>query len=121
MKPYALIISMSLVLGGCAAVGPDYTPPSMAVPETWTKRPDLPETTHTAEDLSQWWVTLHDSRLTDLISRSLQKNPGVREAIARIREARARSGIAESRLFPQVNASANLQHSRNSSNAGLAR
>jgi len=121
MKPYALIISMSLVLGGCAAVGPDYTPPSMAVPEAWTKRPDLPETTHTAEDLSQWWVTLHDSRLTDLISRSLQKNPGVREAIARIREARARSGIAESRLFPQVNASANLQHSRNSSNAGLAR
>lgn len=118
MKPYVLMLSTALLLCGCAAVGPDYTPPSVAVPDTWTKRPEITET-NTSAQLSQWWVTLKDERLTDLISRSLQKNPNVRNAIARIREARARRGISESMFFPQVNASANLQHNRNSSNAGL--
>lgn len=118
MKPYALMLSTALLLTGCAAVGPDYTPPSVSVPNTWTKRHEIPQTDAVA-DLSQWWLFLKDERLTGLISRSLQGNPGVRDAIARIREARARRGISESRFFPQVNASANLQHSRNSSNAGL--
>lgn len=118
MKLYAIMLSMAFVLSACAAVGPNYTPPAMSVPDTWTKRPEISET-NTTTDLSRWWITLKDERLIDLISRSLQGNPGVREAVARIREARARRGISESRFFPQVNASANLQHSRNSSNAGL--
>ncbi len=118
MKQYALILSMALLLMGCAAVGPNYTPPSVSVPDTWTKRLEIPQT-DVAADLSQWWISFGDERLTGLISRSLQGNPGVRDAIARIREARARRGISESRFSPQVNASTDLQHSRKSFNAGL--
>lgn len=112
------MLSIALVLSGCAAVGPDYTPPSISVPDAWTSRPEIVET-NAAADLSRWWLTLKDDELTALISRALQKNLSVRGAIARIREARVRRGISESRFFPQVNASANLQHSRNSVNAGL--
>lgn len=120
MKLHVLMptIAFTVMLSACAAVGPDYTPPSMSVPDTWTKRPEIQET-NAAADLSRWWTNLHDERLTSLISRAIQGNLNVREAVARVREARARRGISESRLFPQVNASANLQHSRNSSNAGL--
>lgn len=64
--------------------------------------------------LSEWWATLNDPELTSLVNRAIQKNIDLRKATALVREARARSGISEAALFPSVDVSGSVQHTRSS-------
>lgn len=50
--------------------------------------------------------------LTDLIARALEANLDVRRARARVREARARRGLASAALFPTLDARAGAVHTR---------
>jgi NodT family efflux transporter outer membrane factor (OMF) lipoprotein len=55
--------------------------------------------------LGQWWATLNDPTLTSLVERALQGNLDLRQASARVREARARRGISAAERFPTIEAS----------------
>ena len=62
-----------------------------------------------AEILSNdWWVSLHDAQLNQLMARALDKNPSLTEAIARLTRARADVSAITTSLRPQVEATANL-------------
>lgn len=52
--------------------------------------------------LSRWWQTLDDPVLSGYIEAGLKNNLDVRVALARVREARAYLGVAESALYPSV-------------------
>ena len=95
-------ISGGLLLAACA-VGPDYRAPAPAVPESW-QQPSAaaPE----SAELAGWWTTLGDRILDRLVEQSLAGSPTVRQASARVLEARARRGIAAAGLAPSVEASA---------------
>ncbi len=71
------------------------------------------------QTLSKWWTTLKDPVLSGLIQRAVYGNLDLKKARARIREARARRGIAKSALFPTVDASSSAVRSRSSEDRGM--
>lgn len=108
------ITATVLFLGGCAAVGPDYTAPQSDMPAQWSnllKKGDASETAD-PQSLAQWWKTLNDPVLTDLISQAIAENRDLKLAMSRIRETRAQWGIAEADRFPSADASGSAVSAR---------
>jgi NodT family efflux transporter outer membrane factor (OMF) lipoprotein len=94
------------VLPGCM-VGPDYERPAIETPENFAEATEA-QTPPTAP-LTAWWTVFNDPVLTGLIERSADANLDLRIAEARVREARAARGIAESALWPTVGLSASAR------------
>ncbi len=95
MKPFTWIcLTACLLFWGCAAVGPDYAPPSPAAPERWNNQPDTASSpgSESVQSFVQWWTVFDDPVLTDLVEQAVQSNTDVRKARARVLEARARRG-----------------------------
>jgi NodT family efflux transporter outer membrane factor (OMF) lipoprotein len=62
--------------------------------------------------LVHWWTTFQDSTLTALVERAVTSNLDLREAEARLRQARATRGIATAGLWPTVTATGSFARSR---------
>lgn len=105
-----------MILYGCFTVGPDYKAPDISVPGEWNKSlpggltAALPE----AQALAQWWKTFDDPELSDLMERAAVSNLDLKKAQARVREARARQGIAQAEFFPTLNAAGSATRTRGS-------
>jgi multidrug efflux system outer membrane protein len=105
-----------MMLYGCFAVGPDYRAPDISVPGEWNKSlpggltAALPE----AQALAQWWKTFDDPELSSLMERAAVSNLDLKKARARVREARARQGIAQAGFFPTLNAAGSTTRTRGS-------
>ena len=63
-------------------------------------------------DLRTWWTSFNDPLLTELIGTANSDNLGVKEAVARILEARARVGIASGEQLPGVDAGGEITRER---------
>jgi NodT family efflux transporter outer membrane factor (OMF) lipoprotein len=66
--------------------------------------------------LHNWWTTLGDAKLTELIQRAAQNNLSLQEAAARIDEARARRGVAIGQNYGEVNNNASYGRQKVSEN-----
>ena len=100
-----LMVLLITSLTGCLKVGPDYVRPNVQVYKDWnTQLSSSLETggTDTRTTLATWWTTFNDSKLSGLIERAAAGNLDLKKARARVREARARRGIAEAGLLPTV-------------------
>lgn len=89
---------LGIVLSGCT-VGPDYDPPKSDLPALYAEaaaQGGLPVGQPT------WWRQLGDPVLDYLMQTALQSAPGLAEAAARVREARALAGIAGADQLPQI-------------------
>ncbi|MFZ5765645.1 MAG: efflux transporter outer membrane subunit [Thermodesulfobacteriota bacterium] len=124
-KVSAVLISLAVLplfvgFPGCAPVGPDFTPPAADAPPTWHSllRQGLSQAASDPAELARWWRTLDDPLLVELIEDALRHNPDVREAMARLREARARSGVSAAALLPRLDASGSAARSKGSENSG---
>ena len=108
-----------LVLSGCA-VGPDYVQVDPSAPEEWHTQlqNDLTASRLNPETMANWWTTLNDQELSSLEERAVKGNLDLKEAIARVREARALRGISKSELFPTLDATASATKYRSSENSG---
>ena len=60
----------------------------------------------------KWFEVFRDPQLDDLIKVALVQNYDLRDAVARVDEARANLGITRSNQYPQVSASGDLQFTR---------
>lgn len=87
------------VCNGCK-VGPNYGRPKAPVASEWIDYAD-PRVKSEEQDLSAWWTVFNDATLNALIQTAYQQNLTLREAGARILEARAQLGIAAGNLLPQ--------------------
>jgi NodT family efflux transporter outer membrane factor (OMF) lipoprotein len=117
--PRTCTLTALLLLGGCT-VGPDYRRPAVAVPAAYTGQHDAPGP---AANIADWWTAFGDPVLDGLIARAQSGNLDVRQAAARVAEARAQERVVRARGGPSVNASAQGGYSRLSENslpAGLA-
>lgn len=103
----AILLMLALSLCACA-VGPDYTPPALDLPQRWSAAARSPE----APKPSEWWRSLRDPTLNALIEQAIAGNLDVAQAKARIREARAAREQAVGALFPQVDANASASRAR---------
>ena len=108
-----------LTVLGCAAVGPDYVPVEPKSPETWHTDLRGGLTTHplNPQTLANWWTTLDDPKLSSLEERAVKGNLDLKEAQARIVEARALRGINKANLFPTLDASGSVTEHRLSENS----
>ncbi len=115
---------------GCATVGPDYIPPDPdprmpkefkaaeknvpekfpagSKPEAKASEPFIPAKQVPPEMLPVWWETLEDPLLTKLIQRAVQGNLDLKLAQSRVKEERARRGIARADRFPTIDTDASV-------------
>ena len=118
--PVVLVI---LVLTGCATVGPDYVPPKKSVSKDWYTqlKGGLSTEEMDPQTLAAWWTTLNDPELSSLIDRAVLGNLDLKKALARVREARARRGMAKADLFPTLDATGSATWSRSSKDTGTGK
>jgi multidrug efflux system outer membrane protein len=107
----ALMVLLCLAASLGCAVGPDFKPPDMPVPAGWAGPPPLPAVTPAEQDLTRWWTVFDDNMLASLIQQAVESNLDLKFAEARIRQARAVRGIAQSFLGPTVDATGSYQRS----------
>jgi NodT family efflux transporter outer membrane factor (OMF) lipoprotein len=124
MKSFVLqmIAGMLIVFlfAGCAAVGPDYIQPEISTPEQWRAdlNAGLTQGSMDAKMMANWWTTLNDQMLTNLIQRAVKGNLDLKEARSRIREARAKRGISAAERFPTLDVSGSAKSSYSGENIG---
>ena len=99
-----------LAASGCK-VGPNYTPPTTAMParygELTTSSSTLPaQADPPAVDEIRWWRRFDDPELAKLVEGAVKANQSVAVAQARLREARAARQIIQSFLYPEVSVGA---------------
>jgi NodT family efflux transporter outer membrane factor (OMF) lipoprotein len=109
-----------MIIAGCAAVGPEYIRPEVSVYKDWNTRLDRNPDTGEADEqtLAAWWTTLNDPKLSRLIEHAVAGNLDLKKARARVREARARRGIAKADLFPALDGSGSATWSHTSTDNG---
>lgn len=103
-----------LAIGGCA-VGPDYRPPQPSAPASWygsSDRADFAPDRQT--DLVRWWTLFGDPHLSSIVERAVLGNLDLKQAQARIRQARAARGVAAAGPWPTVDGTAAYTRSRTS-------
>jgi multidrug efflux system outer membrane protein len=94
-----------LVMGACAPVGPNFEPPGMELPATFSQggmrwKRQSPATLPAPQ---AWWRIYQDGALTALVERALAKNQDLAASAARLRQARELSQAARSLYFPEIN------------------
>lgn len=109
---------IALGLSGCL-VGPDYVPPKPAMPSKFAEPPPAvgaARSGQSAQNDPAWWKRFDDARLNALEDEALRSGPDLAVAEARVREARALRGIADSALYPTAIAGAEYDRSHGSAN-----
>jgi multidrug efflux system outer membrane protein len=117
------VVLAILILTGCATVGPDYVPPDTSVSATWHTlfKGGLTAEEMDPQALAAWWATLNDPELSSLTDRAVLGNLDLKKALARVREARARRGMAKADLFPTLDATGSATWSRTSKDTGTGK
>lgn len=106
----------STLLTACA-VGPEYRAPVLAASDAeWTQALAIDSA---PVDLAQWWSTLEDPVLQRLVDSALAQNLDLRQASARIDEARALRDWVAGRQLPEASVGASVNRRRQSENGPL--
>jgi multidrug efflux system outer membrane protein len=112
MRPLLIaIVAAAIVLPGCM-VGPNYSRPPVQTPANFRAPAPLPEPQAASLADLKWFEVFHDQELQELIRVALKQNYDLRDAVARVDEARANLGITHSNQLPQVGASGALEITR---------
>ncbi len=98
-------------LAGCT-VGPNYQRPAVQIPQNFRAPDPLPAPQATSLADLKWWEVFRDDKLQDLIRTALAANYDLREAVARVEEARANVSVTRSNQFPQLGVSGDINFSR---------
>ena len=111
-----IFLIVMLSFAGCASVGPDYVKPDIKAPAGWhsTLKSGLVSSDMDPDTLASWWTTLNDPQLSGLVERAIAGNLDLKKANARVREARARRGMASADYLPALDASASGARKYNS-------
>src|ERR1700693_5117639 len=100
-------LAVTVALSGCT-LGPEYFTPDAVLPATFLAQPASkePGSGGASPDLWQWWRTLRDPQLNDLIERGLQNNLDLKIALDRLQQARLQLVVIGSAALPELNGSA---------------
>jgi len=104
-------ISLLILLYSCA-IGPDYAPPEIEVPEQF----DAEEKHVEAVQVDAWWETFDDPVLVRCIEEALTSNKDLAASFQRIRIARAMRRMESSRFWPDIDANLSYTVDRLSEN-----
>jgi NodT family efflux transporter outer membrane factor (OMF) lipoprotein len=107
VRNLACTMVFSGALAGCS-LGPEYFTPDAALPATFAAPPagKEPASGGASPDLWQWWRTLRDPQLNDLIVRAMENNLDLKIALDRLQQARLQLVVIASQALPDLNTSA---------------
>ena len=115
----ALLVSSSF---SACSVGPDYRPPQLPTPDHWSSQPSAADAVRDGrgdESLAKWWTTFNDPILDRLIQQALAENKTVKQALARVTEARARRNISMAGFAPTLDSSSRFSRTQSDARSGL--
>jgi outer membrane protein, multidrug efflux system len=117
---YPAIIALLVFLSGCAAVGPDFHAPNLSAPDTWhtTLEGGLAVSETPSQDQAVWWQLFNDSVLTGLIEQAVAGNLDLKNAMARIEEARALYSISQADDYPVLDSTGQIRRVQSSKETG---
>ena len=104
MRCFIILLITSLLLG-CINVGPDYKAPIVNVPKKWTGTPPIAQKKTLQPE--QWWKAFNDPILDQLITDAIAANLDLKQALARVRDARAQRWITITAGLPTVSGTSN--------------
>jgi len=116
--PTVSIAAAALLLSGCT-VGPNYNRPRVALPATFRAPEPLSQSEAASFADLKWFEVFRAPDLQELIKTALAQNYDLRDAVARVEEARANLGITRSNQIPQLSASGSMNYTRISRNGTL--
>ena len=102
-------LTLCVVAAGCA-VGPNYKRPDVNEPASY--RFATSESTNSLADLP-WWEVFKDATLRDLIRTALTNNYDLKQAVARVEQARNLAVAARAPFFPQIGYGGDVGRGRN--------
>jgi outer membrane protein, multidrug efflux system len=111
MKPRVFLVLATMMLTGCL-VGPNYSRPTVAVPENFRAPEPLPPPQAASFANLKWFEVFKDEKLQELIRTGLAQNYDLRDAVAHVEAARANLGITRSAQFPNFGASGGVEINR---------
>ena len=111
MTPRLLLLPASLLLGSCM-LGPDFKLPDASGGTHWKESRNV----SSSRLPDAWWKLFGDSKLNQLVERSLAANNDLAAAKARVETARALVGLDRARLFPTLDLSTSAGIDRASGN-----
>ena len=106
-------------------VGPNYQPPKPSLKNDFVASSTQPATTRpselssVAQPVAEWWTTLNDPELNQLLLRAMDGNLNLQQAAARVRESRANLRENGAQLYPTVSGTASYAHLDSGKNVGL--
>lgn len=106
MKHWICLFSFTLILfaglTGCINLGPDYQRPDLdiEIPESYQNDPSEQAVNPVIVD--RWWQDFGDAELNALVEEVLKRNWDLKQAVARILEARAQYVQVSADRWPQV-------------------
>lgn len=95
------LLIMTTLLGGCAGFGPAHTPSALLTPTQLS----LADSSGIAPG-QDWWQSLQDPGLNQLIAAALAHAPSLQLAQDRLQEALATVGLSQSQLGPHLDLNA---------------
>jgi outer membrane protein, multidrug efflux system len=119
MKYSLVAIAVAAGLLSSCAVGPNYRRPAVSVPENFRAPEPLPAPQAASLADLKWFEIFKDEQLQELTRTALVHNYDLRDAVARVEEARANLGITRSNQFPQASANGDLEITRLSRDGSL--
>src|SRR5580658_9007152 len=109
-RPFVFVLAV-VAMTGCT-VGPNYSRPSVAVPQNFRAPDPLPPAQAASFADLKWFEVFKDEQLNQLMRTALTQNYDLRDAVARVEAARANLGITRSNQFPQVGVGGDVQLTR---------
>jgi NodT family efflux transporter outer membrane factor (OMF) lipoprotein len=110
---YPLIaITIAAGLASSCAVGPNYVRPTVNLPENFRAPDPLPAPQAASLADLKWFEVFKDEKLQELTRTALEQNYDLRDAVARVEQARANLGITRSNQLPQFSADGALEITR---------
>ena len=106
-----LLIALLCASVGCT-VGPNYKRLSVATPKSFRAPEPLPPGQADSIADLKWFQVFKDAQLQALIRMALDRNYDLRDAVARVEEARAALGITRSNQFPNFGAGGAVEINR---------
>ena len=111
----ALPLMAIALLAGCS-MGPNPKRPEPIIPRSWPQGDAYLRQSEAALPSVSYRDILRDPKLQAIIERALTNNQDLRAAIANVAAARADYRVAQSNIFPQLDASGSVTKRRNATN-----
>jgi multidrug efflux system outer membrane protein len=108
----SVVLLLTLLASGCT-VGPDYKRPIVPVPKQWSevtknKHTGLPASGTLEARPDQWWKTFNDTVLDRLITDAIAANLDLKQALARVKDARAQRWVTITAGLPSITGKSNV-------------